>query len=189
MSRPAIDAGEILIDELTELGITPTELSPQINVPPNRVRQTIYGRRGITGDTALRFGHWFGTSAQFWLNLQSAYDISVDRVRRARRAGYSGGQARGRESRGKLPRFFFSDVFLTEAPRVPTLFSGWIEAQAPTDGRSRLARRTRRRGSKKQASVVLKPAKRRAGAGPLIQARIRALKANVHCSVSATDRA
>ena len=41
MSRPAIDAGEILIDELTELGITPTELSPQINVPPNRVRQTI----------------------------------------------------------------------------------------------------------------------------------------------------
>ena len=42
MSRPAIDAGEILIDELTELGITPTELSPQINVPPNRVRQTIY---------------------------------------------------------------------------------------------------------------------------------------------------
>jgi addiction module HigA family antidote len=77
MPRPAIHPGEILADELTELGVTPTELSRQINVPPNRVTQIIHGRRGITGDTALRLGHWFGTSAQFWLNLQSAYDIRV----------------------------------------------------------------------------------------------------------------
>ncbi len=77
MPRPAIHPGEILADELAELGITPTELSRQINVPPNRVTQIIHGRRGITGDTALRLGHWFGTSAQFWLNLQSAYDIRV----------------------------------------------------------------------------------------------------------------
>ena len=77
MPRPAIHPGEILIDELKELGVTPTELSRQIKVPPNRVTQIIHGRRAITGDTALRLGHWFGTSAQFWLNLQSAYDIRV----------------------------------------------------------------------------------------------------------------
>lgn len=77
MTRPAIHPGEILADELSELGVSPTELSRFINVPPNRVTQIIHGRRSITGDTALRFGHWFGTSAQFWLNLQSAYDIRV----------------------------------------------------------------------------------------------------------------
>jgi addiction module HigA family antidote len=77
MSRPAIHPGEILAEELQELGISPTELSRLINVPPNRVTQIIHGRRNITGDTALRLGHWFGTSAQFWLNLQSAYDIRL----------------------------------------------------------------------------------------------------------------
>lgn len=77
MSRPAIHPGEILADELQELGITPTELSRQIKVPPNRVTQIINGQRNITGDTALRLGHWFGMSAQFWLNLQSAYDIRM----------------------------------------------------------------------------------------------------------------
>src|SRR5271157_5576176 len=77
MPRPAIHPGEILADELAEVGVTPTELSRQINVPPNRVTQIVHGRRGITGAAALRLGHWFGTSAQFWLNLQSAYDIRV----------------------------------------------------------------------------------------------------------------
>ena len=77
MPRPAIHPGEVLADELQELGISPTELSRLINVPPNRVTQIIHGRRGITGDSALRLGHWFGSSAQFWLNLQSAYDIRV----------------------------------------------------------------------------------------------------------------
>jgi len=77
MPRPAIHPGEILADELSELGVTPTELSRQINVPPNRITENIHGRRGITGDTALRLGHWFGTSARFWLNLQSAHDIRV----------------------------------------------------------------------------------------------------------------
>ena len=60
MPRSAIHPGEILADELTELGVTPTELSRQISVPPNRVTQIIHGRRGVTGDTALRLGHWFG---------------------------------------------------------------------------------------------------------------------------------
>lgn len=77
MSRPAIHPGEILADELQELGVSPTELSRLIDVPPNRVTQIIHGRRNITGDTALRLGHWFGTGAQFWLNLQSAYDIRL----------------------------------------------------------------------------------------------------------------
>ncbi len=77
MARPAIHPGEILADELKELGVSPTELSRQIAVPPNRVTQIIKGQRSVTGDTALRLGHWFKTSAQFWLNLQSAYDIRL----------------------------------------------------------------------------------------------------------------
>ena len=77
MTRPAIHPGEILAGELEELTITPTELARQLSVPANRITQIIQGKRAITGDTALRLGHWFGTSAQFWLNLQSAYDIKV----------------------------------------------------------------------------------------------------------------
>jgi addiction module HigA family antidote len=77
MPRPAIPPGEILADELNELKITPTELSRQLSVPPNRISQIIQGKRAITGDTALRLGHWFQTSAQFGLNLQSAYDLRV----------------------------------------------------------------------------------------------------------------
>jgi addiction module HigA family antidote len=77
MARPPIHPGEILADELAELGVSPTELSRQIAVPPNRVSQIIQGKRSITGDTALRLGHWFKTSAQFWLNLQSAYDLRI----------------------------------------------------------------------------------------------------------------
>ena len=75
MTRPAIYPGEILADELAEIGITPTELSRQLGVPPNRISQIIAGKRAITGDTALRLGHWFGNRAQFWLNLQTAYDL------------------------------------------------------------------------------------------------------------------
>jgi addiction module HigA family antidote len=62
---------------LSELQITPTELSRQIAVPANRISQIIQGKRAITGDTALRLGHWFQTSAKFWLNLQSAYDLRI----------------------------------------------------------------------------------------------------------------
>ncbi len=77
MARPAIHPGEILTEELEEIAVTPTELARQLRVPANRITQIIQGKRAITGDTALRLGHWFGTSAQFWLNLQSAYDIRV----------------------------------------------------------------------------------------------------------------
>lgn len=75
MTRPAIHPGEILADELNELGVSPTELSRQIKVPPNRVTQIIAGKRSVTGDTALRLAHWFETSPAFWLNLQTAYDL------------------------------------------------------------------------------------------------------------------
>lgn len=75
--RPAIHPGEILADELAALGVTAAELSRQIGVPPNRLSQIINGKRAITGDTALRLGHWFRTSAEFWLNLQTAYDLRV----------------------------------------------------------------------------------------------------------------
>ena len=80
MARPAIHPGEILAEELMELGISATELARQVRVPANRMTQIVNGKRGITGDTALRLGHWFGTSALFWLNLQSAHDLRVAEI-------------------------------------------------------------------------------------------------------------
>lgn len=77
MFMRAVHPGEILKDELDGLGVSPTEFARQIDVPPNRISQIIAGKRAVTGDTALRFGHWFGTEPQFWLNLQSAYEIRV----------------------------------------------------------------------------------------------------------------
>jgi antitoxin HigA-1 len=77
MPRPAIHPGSILAEELRELEVTPTGLARQPNVPANRVSQIIQGKRSITGDTALQLGHWFGMSPQFWLNLQSQYDLRL----------------------------------------------------------------------------------------------------------------
>ena len=77
MARTPIHPGEILADELEELGVSPTELSRQIRVPANRISQIINGKRSITGDTALRLAHWFGTSPQFWMNLQALYDVRI----------------------------------------------------------------------------------------------------------------
>ena len=77
MFRRAVHPGEILKDELAEFDVTPTEFARQIDVPANRVSQIILGKRSVTGDSALRFGHWFGVDPQFWLNLQSQYDLAV----------------------------------------------------------------------------------------------------------------
>lgn len=77
MARTPIHPGEILADELHELGVSPTELSRQIRVPANRISQIINGKRAVTGDTALRLAHWFGTSPQFWMNLQTLYDVRL----------------------------------------------------------------------------------------------------------------
>ena len=75
MLKRAVHPGRILKDELTEIGITPTEFARQIDVPANRISQIVNGKRSITGDTALRFGHWFGVEPQFWLNLQVHFDL------------------------------------------------------------------------------------------------------------------
>jgi addiction module HigA family antidote len=75
MTRELIHPGEFLADELEEIGITPTELSRQIDVPPNRISQIVRGKRDVTADTALRLGRFFGTGPELWMNLQKAYDL------------------------------------------------------------------------------------------------------------------
>jgi len=75
MTREPIHPGEFLVDELEEIGISPTELSRQINVPPNRISQIVRGKRDITADTALRLGRFFGTGPELWMNLQKAYEL------------------------------------------------------------------------------------------------------------------
>jgi addiction module HigA family antidote len=77
MFMRSIHPGEVLRDELEVLGVTPTELARQIKVPANRLSQIINKKRSVTGDTALRLGHWFGVDPQFWINLQSQYDLAL----------------------------------------------------------------------------------------------------------------
>ena len=77
MFMRAVHPGEILKDELEEMGVSQAEFARQIDVPPNRVSQIIAGKRSVTGDTALRFGHWFGMAPEFWLNLQTQFDLAV----------------------------------------------------------------------------------------------------------------
>jgi addiction module HigA family antidote len=72
-----IHPGEHLAEELKELGMSAAELARQLGVPTNRVTEILNGRRAITGDTALRLAHFFGTTAQLWLNLQSIYELRV----------------------------------------------------------------------------------------------------------------
>jgi antitoxin HigA-1 len=79
MARTPIHPGEILGDELRELGISAAELARCLHVPANRVSQILRGQRDITADTALRLGRWFGTGPQLWLNLQIAYDLDLAR--------------------------------------------------------------------------------------------------------------
>lgn len=77
MAVLAIHPGEHLAEELKELGISASSLARQLNVPPNRITEILNGRRAISGDTALRFAHFFGTTPEFWLNLQSLYEIRL----------------------------------------------------------------------------------------------------------------
>lgn len=77
MGPIAIHAGEHLAEELKELGMSAAEFARQIKVPTNRITEILHGRRAITGDTALRLAHFFGTTAEFWLNLQSLYEIRL----------------------------------------------------------------------------------------------------------------
>ncbi|MCX6603658.1 MAG: HigA family addiction module antitoxin [Acidobacteria bacterium] len=79
MPRTPIHPGEILADELEETGLSAGRLADVIEVPPNRLYQILAGRRNITADTALRLGQYFGMSATFWMNLQSAYELDLAR--------------------------------------------------------------------------------------------------------------
>ena len=77
MALTPIHPGEHLAEELHALDMSAAELARKLAVPTNRVTQILNGTRGITGDTALRLGHFFGTSPQFWLNLQALYDVRI----------------------------------------------------------------------------------------------------------------
>ena len=77
MARIAIHPGEHLAEELSALSMSAAELARQLGVPTNRITEILNRRRAITGDTALRLAHFFGTSAEFWLNLQSLYEIRL----------------------------------------------------------------------------------------------------------------
>ena len=77
MAIQAIHPGEHLAEELSELGMSAASLARQIAVPTNRITEILNGRRAITGDTALRLAHFFGTSPEFWLNLQKIYELRL----------------------------------------------------------------------------------------------------------------
>jgi addiction module HigA family antidote len=77
MAIIAIHPGKHLAEELKELGLSAAALARKLSVPTNRITGILNGQRAITGDTALRLGHFFGTSAEFWLNLQSIYELRV----------------------------------------------------------------------------------------------------------------
>src|SRR5436190_10323228 len=77
MAVIAIHPGEHLAEELRALGMSAAELARQLDVPTNRITQILNGTRAITGDTALRLAHFFGTSAEFWLSLQSLYELRL----------------------------------------------------------------------------------------------------------------
>jgi addiction module HigA family antidote len=77
MALTAIHPGEHLAEELETLNMSAAELARQLKVPTNRITSIINGQRSITGDTALRLAHFFGTSPEFWLNLQALYDLRI----------------------------------------------------------------------------------------------------------------
>jgi antitoxin HigA-1 len=81
MALIAIHPGEHLAEELKELNMSAAELARNLAVPTNRITGILNGKRAITGDTALRLAHFFGTSAEFWLNLQSLYELRLTEVK------------------------------------------------------------------------------------------------------------
>lgn len=121
MAAIAIHPGEHLAEALHELGMSAAELARKLAVPTNRITGILNGQRAITGDTALRLAHFFGTSAEFWLNLQSLYELRM-------------AQKKAGKSIKTLPR-------LTQSQRryVPTLRSAAAEGDSVglTAGNSR----------------------------------------------------
>ncbi|MDQ2627761.1 XRE family transcriptional regulator [Mycolicibacter senuensis] len=75
-----IHPGEILLEDFIEgFGITQNKLAVAIGVPPRRINEIVHGKRGITADTAIRLARYFGTSDEFWMNLQSNYELRLER--------------------------------------------------------------------------------------------------------------
>jgi antitoxin HigA-1 len=77
MARIPIHPGEVLAEDLAAIDMSAAALARQLKVPTNRITEILNGERAITGDTALRLAHFFGTSAEFWLNLQSLYELRL----------------------------------------------------------------------------------------------------------------
>ncbi len=83
---PPIHPGEILLEEfLKPLGLSQYRLAKSLSVPPRRINEIAQGKRAITADTALRLGRFFGNSERFWLNLQTTYDLELERDKLANR--------------------------------------------------------------------------------------------------------
>jgi len=103
MARTAIHPGEHLAEQLKELEMSAAELGRQLNVPTNRITGILNGQRAITGDSALRLAHFFGTSSEFWLNLQKLYELRLAearagaKIRRLPRLG-ARGKSNGRKA-------------------------------------------------------------------------------------------
>jgi addiction module HigA family antidote len=100
MSREPIHPGEHLAEELRELGMSARQLARELKVPVTRITEILRGRRGLSGDTALRLGQYFGVSPDFWMNLQKLYELDLARLQIGeeltaivRRSGSKGGDA------------------------------------------------------------------------------------------------
>ncbi|MBW2646572.1 MAG: HigA family addiction module antidote protein [Deltaproteobacteria bacterium] len=77
---PVIHPGEVLLEEfLKPIGISQYRVAKDINVPARRINEIVHGTRSITANTALRLAQYFGTSPQFWLNLQARYDLEIEK--------------------------------------------------------------------------------------------------------------
>lgn len=77
LAGPIIHPGEILSDELNEVGVSASDLARAIGVPVNRVTQILNGQRGISADTALRLGQWFGSGPEIWIDLQKDHELRI----------------------------------------------------------------------------------------------------------------
>lgn len=79
---PPVHPGEVLLEDfLKPLGLTQYRLAKALSVPPRRINEIVHGTRAVSADTALRLARFFGTSARFWLNLQTAYDLDLEEDR------------------------------------------------------------------------------------------------------------
>jgi addiction module HigA family antidote len=103
MPRHATHPGELLAGELQTLGISPNELARQLNVPNIRIHKILQCKSGINVDIALRLGQWLGRNPQFWLNLQSAYDLRLAREAAAKNPGAGGAPKTGKKKEPEPP--------------------------------------------------------------------------------------